>query len=99
MTTLALHRPSSDSGERLFPRCIMVSAVLGAVFLVAVILAPVQRQVITKLEQLPPRFAKLILKQPEVKPLPAGDVTSANPGGGKPGRAGAPGEPAPGPRE
>ena len=78
-----------DASDVLFRRCLIGSSLCGLLFLVAVLLAPIQKQVITRLEQLPPRFARLILDKPVPKALPAADIVK--PPGGSPGEPGAPG--------
>src|SRR5262245_12856699 len=75
MTTLtvdAYRRPLFDESDRLFLRCLKSASVLGAVLAVAMLVAPVRERVITKVEQLPTRYARLILEPPKPKPLPAG---------------------------
>src|SRR5438093_8255834 len=90
VTSIAYRRPFFSPGDGLFNRCLTVSSVLGLVFLVAVLIAPIREQVITSIEQLPPRFARLIVDEP------GPDLGSR---GEKDKPPGAPGEPGPGPKE
>jgi periplasmic protein TonB len=79
MTTLtaAYRRPLFGADDELFNRCLMGSAVAGLVFVIAILIAPIRQQVITHVDQLPPRFAKLILEPPKPRPMPAGEVVRA----------------------
>jgi TonB family protein len=63
-------------GERddLFDRCLTGAAILGALFLVTVLIAPVHKMAITHVEQLPERFARLIIEKP--KPQPAAPIVN-----------------------
>jgi TonB family protein len=75
MTTLtvdAYRRPLFDESDRLFLRCLRGASTLGVLAAVAILLAPVREQVITRVEQLPTRYARLILEPPKPKPMPAG---------------------------
>jgi TonB family protein len=87
MATIALRQPNLHaSDDRLFQRCLVGSAIAGGLFLVVVLLAPVRKHVVTSIEQLPERFAKLIIEKPApppVMPLPASDVVGGA-GGGTP---------------
>ena len=62
--------------------------ILGAAFLLAVLITPIREQVITRIDQLPQRFARLIVEKPVPPPGPGGEQ------GKKPG---AKGEAGPGP--
>ena len=83
MTTLTAElyrKPLFDPNDSLFRRCLTTTSALGAVMVLAMLIAPVRNHVINRVEQLPPRFAKLILEPPKQmstlpvpKPLPAGD--------------------------
>jgi TonB family protein len=68
-TTFDAGRPGRLSDE-LFHRCLMVSSTVGVLFLIVVWIAPAQRKAITQVEQLPARFARLILEKPVPKPSP-----------------------------
>ena len=70
LTVDTYRRPFLGSDDRLFRRCLAGSSALGALFLIAMLIAPARRLVITHVEQLPPRFAKLILEPPKPKPVP-----------------------------
>ena len=52
-------------GDELFRRCLTVSGAAGALFLLIVLIAPARERAITSVEQLPERFARLILEKPE----------------------------------
>lgn len=97
-TSYAYRRSVFGAKDDLFTRCLTGSAIAGVLFLVAVLLAPIQKQVMTSIEQLPPRFAKLIVDKP--KPI-ADPIASAGPtlkpGLGGDGRT--PGEVTPAPKE
>lgn len=88
MTTWAIsayRRPFWDPEDELFRRCLVTSAAIGAVLVVGVLLVPVREKPITKVEQLPPRFAKLLLEPPKPvtsKPLPHLPVVTAVKGAG-----------------
>src|SRR5262249_22156395 len=83
MATVATYAYRAQRDD-LFFRCLVGSAIAGAVFLIAMMLAPMRKQVVTSIEQLPERFARLIVDQPKAKPLslPGGPgPQSSNPGG------------------
>jgi hypothetical protein len=89
-TTLNAYRqPMFSSEDGLFHRCLGWCAMLGAMFLIAVMLAPIREKVITRVEQLPPRFAKLILEPAKPKVPPHLEPRPVAEPGGTPG-----GEPA-----
>ena len=62
LTAAAYRRPLFDPSDALFRRCLKWTSGCGAVFLLAVLLAPIRERVFTRVEQLPPRFARLILE-------------------------------------
>ncbi len=71
--------------DPLFKRCLSIAGSIGLVFLVAVFLAPRRPPIeITHVDQVPERFAKLILeetpKPPPVLPKPAVQRDTARPG-------------------
>ncbi|HET9328270.1 MAG TPA: AgmX/PglI C-terminal domain-containing protein [Candidatus Eisenbacteria bacterium] len=93
----AYRRPFFGDDNDLFHRCLVGSAITGGVFLIVVLLAPMRAQVVTRIDQLPPRFAKLIVDKPKpISPLP-GEQGSRGALDKKPGAPGpvAPGEPGP----
>jgi TonB family protein len=51
-------------GDDLFRRCLIGSAALGTLVLVAILLTPAQEHVITHVSQLPERIARLIIEKP-----------------------------------
>src|SRR5437867_6903714 len=69
-TARAYRQPLLDPGDALFRRCLSVAATAGGVFLLAVLITPVRKHVIERVEQLPPRFARLVLE----KPKPVGEM-------------------------
>ena len=77
MTTIsaAYRRPWLDPGDALFLRCLTGSAIAAVLFVVFVRLLPAPPpRPVTQVEQLPQRFAKLILepkKAPAPPPIPA----------------------------
>lgn len=77
-TAQAYRRPLFDFADKLFSRCLRVSAACGLVLLAAIWLAPARRQVITHVAQLPERFARLILE--EAKPVPPADLARPDEG-------------------
>jgi TonB family protein len=90
-------RPFFGAESDLFHRCLVGSAITGVVFLIVVLIAPMRSQVITRIEQLPPRFAKLIVSEPKpISPLPGeqGSRGAPDKAPGAPGPV-APGEPGP----
>jgi TonB family protein len=86
----------AEADDRLFRRCLAGAAAAGAAFLVAVALAPAHRASITHIQQLPQRFARLIVEPERTKSAAASAVELPAPAGldRRPGRMG--GEPAPG---
>ena len=82
----SLFGPDDD----LFRRCLAGSTILGLLFVIAMLIAPARRIAITHVEQLSPRFAKLILEPPKPKPAPL-PVAAPGPVGPPPG--GTPGLP------
>ena len=111
VTADVYRRPQFGAPDDLFRRCLMASGIAGAVFLLVVLLAPMRKVVITSIDQLPPRFAKLIVEKPKPpvvqEPIATGLKPAPNPGGSggggseaaKPGLPGPPPPPAhrPGP--
>src|SRR5690242_14119225 len=91
----AYRRPFFGADNDLFHRCLIGSAITGAVFLIVVLIAPMRTQMITRIEQLPPRFAKLNINKP-VSPVPGeqGSRGAPDKAPGAPGPV-APGEPGP----
>src|SRR5215467_10050359 len=90
-TATDYRRPLFDPNDVLFMRCLTGSAITAVLFVILVRLLPAPPpRPVTKVEELPQRFAKLILepvKKAPVPPpvLPAGDQVHAvkqNPGGG-----------------
>lgn len=90
--------------DPLLRRCLSISAAIGVVFLIAVFLTPRRSLEITKVEEVPERFAKLILENkpapppvviaksaPKEKPAPGPKADGGGGGGG------GGGSPAPGP--
>ena len=74
----AYRRPMLDPGDALFLRCLGGSAIAAVVFVVLVRLVPAPPPTpVTQVEQLPTRFAKLILEPkrstPPPPPLPAAE--------------------------
>ena len=69
-TAYDYRRPWLDPADSLFRRCLSVNSVVGLALLIAMLFAPMRTRMITKVEQLPPRFARLILEPPKhaVKP-------------------------------
>ena len=88
VTALSYRRPAFNPGDGLFNQCLTASAAIGIAFLIVVLLTPIREQVISRIDQLPERFAKLIVDKPAPPPGPGGEV------GKKPG---AKGEAGPGP--
>src|SRR5258705_9325960 len=67
ISTATLYRqPLMDPGDALFRRCLTMASALGALFLLAVLITPIRQRVIERVEQLPPRFARLVLEKPKV---------------------------------
>ncbi len=97
-STSVYRQPLISGADELFTRCLTVTSVAGVVFLIAVLLTPARREVITSVTQIPQRFAKLVLREPTpARPiLPAGEVV--NPDGGAPSAGDfGPGSPGPAP--
>jgi len=85
MTADIYRRPQFGAPNDLFRRCLMASGIAGALFLLVVLLAPMRKVVITSIDQLPPRFAKLIVEKPKPpvvhEPITTGPSTALHPGG------------------
>lgn len=76
MTTLtadAYRRPLWAADDELFSRCLTGAGVFGLVLLAVILITPVRRMMIQNVDQLPPRFAKLILDKPKPVKLPAAE--------------------------
>jgi TonB family protein len=73
LTADAYRRPMWATDDELFGRCLAGAAVLGIGLLVAILLAPLRKQVIQSVDQLPPRFARLILEKPKPVKTPAAE--------------------------
>jgi protein TonB len=69
--TYAYRRPFFTPGDDLFNRCLVGSAITGFIVLAAILITPMRQQVVTSIEQLPPRFAKLIVEKPAPVPVDA----------------------------
>ena len=69
MTVELYRRPWLDPRDRLFWRCLGAALVFGAVLMTSMRLMPVRPKAITHVQQLPPRFAKLVLDPPKPKTL------------------------------
>jgi outer membrane biosynthesis protein TonB len=72
MTHDVYRQPLFSIGDTLFRRCLTGASIAGSLFLIAVLLAPARQHVITRVEQLPERFARLIIEKPEPKPAAPG---------------------------
>ena len=71
MTTATAYdyrRPLFDPNDALFRHCLTGASIVAGALLVAMLLAPVRRNLITHVEQLSPRFARLIL-EPRLRPV------------------------------
>jgi TonB family protein len=66
----AYRRPFFAPEDELFRRCLKVTTAIGLVFVLAVLVVPIRQLAITRVEQLPKRFAKLII-EPAKPPAPA----------------------------
>jgi TonB family protein len=70
------YRQSAFELDPLLKRCLSIAGAAGLVFLIAVFLAPRRPVVITSVDQVPERFAKLILEE---KPKPPPVAVKAQP--------------------
>lgn len=70
-TADAYYQPLFGGSDELFNRCLKGSSILGLLLVIAIFIAPAQRQVITEVTQLPKRMARLLLE--ETKPAPAAE--------------------------
>jgi hypothetical protein len=61
-------RPFLDPGDELFRRCLTGSSTFGVLLLAAILIAPIRQHIITRVDQLPQRFAKLILEPQHAQP-------------------------------
>lgn len=61
----AYRRPFFAPEDELFRRCLTISGVIGLVFVLVVLVVPIRQLAITRVEQLPKRFAKLIIEPPK----------------------------------
>ncbi len=91
MTTLSAslyRRPLFDADDQLFRRCLVFAVLFGGLVVITMRLVPIHERVINRVDQLPPRFAKLILDPPKAKPVPLPTPAPAparvleSPGGG-----------------
>jgi TonB family protein len=73
-------RPFFGDHDPLFQRCLTGSAVVGLAFLIGVLVAPIRKEVVTRIEQLPPRFARLIVDKPKPMVVPTPGPKSPTPG-------------------
>lgn len=71
MTHDVYRQPLFSIGDDLFRRCLAGAGIAGLVFLIAVLLAPVREIAVTSVEQIPERFARLIIEKPKPKPAAA----------------------------
>jgi len=101
-TTHDLYRqPFFSLGDDLFRRCLSGASIAGLLFLIVVLIAPVRQQAIVHVEQLPERFARLIIEKPKPKPAAEAPVARAEPQKGEeaaPPKAAPVPEPQPAPR-
>jgi TonB family protein len=73
LTAESYRQPFFDASDQLFVRCLKGASTLGVLLAVAILLAPVRERVINRVEQLPARYARLILEPPKPKlATPAG---------------------------
>ena len=77
ITAEIYRRPRWDPADALYRRCLTVCGVLGALFALAALLIPIQKRVIERVDQLPPRFARLVLEPP--KPAAPGVAEAQSP--------------------
>jgi TonB family protein len=89
ITDSVYRRPLFDPNDVLFMRCLTTCAIVGVLLVIAVQLIPAPPpKAVVKVDELPQRFAKLILEPVKKAPppvLPAGDQVRAakkEPGGG-----------------
>ena len=68
-------------GDDLFHRCLGFAAGAGALFLLVVLLVPIQKAAITRIEDLPQRFARLIVEKPKPVPAAAKPIVAVAPAG------------------
>ena len=71
MTHDVYRQPLFSIGDELFRRCLAGASIAGLLFLIAVLIAPVREVAVTRVEQLPERFARLIIEKPKPRPAPA----------------------------
>ncbi len=95
----AYRRPLFDPGDALFMRCLASSTLTAVLFVVLVRLVPtLPPRPVTQVEQLPQRFAKLILEPTKTTPPPpptAADRVRPRASEAAPGGGGAPAQAAP----
>lgn len=65
LTSDAYRRPWLAPDDDLFRRCLSVAAAAGLVFLIAVLVVPRPVAPVRRIEELPPRIARLILEKPK----------------------------------
>lgn len=73
LTADAYRRTLWATDDELFGRCLSGAGVLGLILLAIILITPVRRMVIQNVDQLPPRFAKLILEKPKPVKSPAAE--------------------------
>ena len=67
--SIAYRRSFFRANEGLFHRCLVASAVTAGLLLLAIGLAPIHKGEVTRIEQLPERFARLIIEKPVETPV------------------------------
>lgn len=73
LTAETYRQPFFDPCDRLFLRCLQGASTLGALLAIAILVAPIRERVFDKVEQLPARYARLILEPPKPRAAtPAG---------------------------
>ena len=72
----AYRQPLMGRMDSLFKKCLTGSGILGAAVLLVVFLTPLREQAITEIDDMPERFAKLILEEPK-KPDPPAAIKKA----------------------
>ncbi len=77
MTQSIYRQPLFSGGDDLFRRCLTGASIAGAIFLIVVLLVPARQPTILHVEQLPERFARLIIEKPQPHPAPAAPETRA----------------------
>ncbi|NNF06626.1 MAG: TonB family protein [Candidatus Eisenbacteria bacterium] len=79
LTPKLYQQPILGTIDPLLQRCLTIATGLALILLLVVLITPLRVQLMDDVEEVPERFAKLILEKPVAPPVPAADVQVPNP--------------------